>query len=388
MADSKRQHGGARSTDSDTAKSRPLLLTPGPLTTSEQTKRAMLRDWGSRDEAFIALTARVCRRLLSVVGAADQFACVPIQGSGTFAVEAMLGTLVPAAGKLLVAANGAYGRRMALIGEKLGRAVRVVATPEAEPVRPSLIEQALNDDPAISHVAVVHCETTTGLLNPIAEIARVIAAQDRALLIDAMSSFGGLPLSAATMPFQAIAASANKCLEGVPGVGFVIARRAALESATDTAPSLSLDLADQWQGLKANGQWRFTPPTHVVAALDAALDQLDAEGGVEGRRRRYETNCQRLIAGMRAAGFVPLLEQDIQAPIIVTFRRPRDPAYEFERFYGALGRRGIAIYPGKLTDRETFRIGCIGDITTADIDRAVAAVGAAMAELGMQSGAP
>jgi 2-aminoethylphosphonate-pyruvate transaminase len=366
----------------------PLLLTPGPLTTSSEVKRAMLRDWGSRDRDFIALNARIRRRLLALARAEASHVCVPLQGSGTFVVEAMLGTLVPKGGRLLVLVNGAYGARMVRMAQIHGRAVVTLETPENRPNDPAELERALAADPAISHVAAVHCETTSGILNPIAAIAAVTARHRRALLIDAMSAFGALPLDAREVPFEALAASANKCLEGVPGVGFALVRREALEAARGNAPALSLDLLDQWASMEKNGQWRFTPPTQVLAALDRALAEHAAEGGVAGRGARYAETCRILIAGMRELGFATLLPDGLQAPIIVTFAMPADPRFVFEDFYGRLRARGYVIYPGKLTVAPSFRIGCIGHITPDDMQGALAAVGAVLAEMGVASGAP
>lgn len=366
----------------------PILLTPGPLTTSASVKQAMLRDWGSRDGAFIALNRRIRDRLLAIVGAAETHVCVPVQGSGTFAVEAAIGTLVPAAGKLLVLVNGAYGRRMVRIAEVIGRAVMALQWPEDTPVSPAALDAALASDPAIGHVAVVHCETTSGLLNPLEEVAAVCARHHRPLLIDAMSSFGALPIDAGQMPFEAVIASANKCLEGVPGVGFALIRRDALEAGAGNAHSLSLDLHDQWRGLEANGQWRFTPPTHVLAAFDRALDEHAAEGGVAGRGGRYRENHRILIEGMAALGFAMLVAPHLQAPIIVTFLMPADPRFVFTDFYDRLRDKGFAIYPGKLTVADSFRIGCIGRIGAAEMTAAVAAVGESLAEMGVTSGAP
>jgi 2-aminoethylphosphonate-pyruvate transaminase len=366
----------------------PLLLTPGPLTTSSEVKRAMLRDWGSRDHDFIELNARIRQRLTDLAGAGASHVCVPLQGSGTFVVEAMLGTLVPPGGRLLVLVNGAYGARMVRMAQIHGRAVTTIETPENQPNDPAELERALAADPAITHVAAVHCETTSGILNPIAAIAEVVARHRRRLLIDAMSAFGALPLDAREVPFDAIAASANKCLEGVPGVGFALVRRAALEEARGNAPALSLDLFDQWASMEKTGQWRFTPPTHVLAALDRALAEHAAEGGIAGRGARYARTCAILIAGMRELGFVPLLPGEVQAPIIVTFAMPADPRFHFEDFYARLRERGYVIYPGKLTVAPSFRIGCIGHITPADMAGAIAAVRAVLGEMGVASGAP
>ncbi|CAH2601281.1 2-aminoethylphosphonate--pyruvate transaminase 2 [Rhodovastum atsumiense] len=366
----------------------PYLLTPGPLTTSAPVKQAMLRDWGSRDETFIAMNRRVRARLAELAGAEDTHVCVPVQGSGTFAVEAALGTLVPRTGRLLVLVNGAYGRRMVQIARVIGRDCRFLETAENEPVSPAALDRALDEDPDITHVAVVQCETTTGLLNPVEEVAAICARHGRALLIDAMSGFGALPLDARRTPFEAVMASANKCLEGVPGLGFVIVRQQALEAAAGNAHSLSLDLHAQWRGFEQNGQWRFTPPTHVLAALDRALDEHAEEGGVAGRGARYRRNLRVLLDGMAALGFVPLLPAALQAPIIVTFRMPADPRFAFDCFYEGLRRRGYVIYPGKLTVAESFRMGCIGRLDVAVMQGAVAAVANTLGEMGVRSGAP
>jgi len=357
----------------------PLLLTPGPLTTSSETKEAMLRDWGSRDAQFIELTARVCQKL-ETIGGVDpdgrSHICVPIQGSGTFAIEATIDTLVPRDGKVLVLINGAYGRRIANICEVNGRSLVTLETAEDTPPSPDEVAAYLKDDPEITHVAAVHCETTSGILNPIAEIAVVVAKAGRRLIIDAMSTFGALPLSISEVECVAIVASANKCLEGVPGVGFAIIKQSELAVSAGNATSLSLDLHGQWQNLEKTGQWRFTPPTQVLAALDQALIEHEAEGGVAGRGQRYQENCQVLVDGMRALGFKIYLSDNLQAPIIVTFHMPEDENFKFDNFYTKLHERGFAIYPGKLTKVDSFRIGCIGHITKSDIEKAVEAVGA------------
>jgi len=366
----------------------PWLLTPGPLTTSDSVKRAMLHDWGSRDRRFIAMNAEVRRRLLELAGAAETHVTVPIQGSGTFSVEAMLTTLTPREGKLLILVNGAYGKRMAKICSYAGRAHVVYETAEDTPPDVAEVKRRLAADPAITHVAAVYCETTSGILNPIAEIAAAVKAAGRSLLIDAMSAFGALPIDAASVPFDALAASSNKCLEGVPGMGFVLIRKSVLERCAGNAPSLSLDLHDQWKAMEGNGQWRFTPPTHVIAAFHQALEEHAAEGGVEGRGRRYRDNCKILVDGMRALGFETLLPDALQAPIIVTFRMPADPRFRFQEFYDRLSAKGYVIYPGKLTVADSFRIGCIGRLGAPEMKDALAAIRATLRELGVESGAP
>jgi 2-aminoethylphosphonate-pyruvate transaminase len=372
-----------------TATREPWLLTPGPLTTSPTVKQAMLRDWGSRDTEFIAINRRVRERLVELAGGGGTHVCVPMQGSGTFAVEAMVGTLLPRrGGKLLALVNGAYGRRIVRMCEYHGRAHVALEWPEDAAVDPARLEASLAADPSITHVAAVHCETTSGVLNPIAEIASAAARRGRGLLIDSMSAFGALPLDARDIPFEAVAASANKCLEGVPGMGFVIARKDALAAAQGNAPSLSLDLHDQWQAMEKNAQWRFTPPTHVIAAFAQALLEHEAEGGVEGRGARYRANCRILVEGMRAMGFETLLPDRLQAPIIVTFHMPADPRFRFDAFYDRLRERGYVIYPGKLTVADSFRIGCIGRLGEAEMRGALAAIRAVLDEMGVRSGTP
>jgi 2-aminoethylphosphonate-pyruvate transaminase len=288
----------------------------------------------------------------------------------------------------LVLVNGAYGKRMVRIAKVMRRSVVAVETAEDAPVSPAYLQSLLESDPLVTHVAVVHCETTSGILNPIEEVAEVCAVQARPLIIDAMSTFGALPLDARSLPFEAVVASASKCLEGVPGIGFAIIRRDALERSRGNAHSLSLDLEEQWQGFVANGQWRFTPPTHVLAALDRALDELVAEGGVEGRRARYRRNHAVLIEGMADLGFETLLPRRLQAPIIVTFLVPADPAFACARFYELLRERGFIIYSGKLTIAESFRIGCIGRLGEAEMRAAVDAVRTTLDAMGVTSGAP
>jgi 2-aminoethylphosphonate-pyruvate transaminase len=353
-----------------------LLLTPGPLTTRIETRQAMLRDWGSRDAAFIAMTAELRRRLLDVANGTKTHVAVPLQGSGTFIVEAAIATLVKPQDRFLVLSNGAYGERMIAIATRYGRHVQALRWPEDAPVDSAAVDAALAADPAISHVALVHCETTSGLLNPLPELAAVIAKHKRALLLDAMSSFGALPIDLAAVRVTAVLASSNKCLEGVPGLGFALIERDALAASKGVSPSLSLDLHDQWLGFESNGQWRFTPPVQVVAALLEALRQFEAEGGQPARLSRYRKNFDVLSEGMRRLGFRLYLDDKVQAPIIATFRSP--PEFPFERFYNGLAARGFLIYPGKLTKAESFRIGCIGALEPRDFVRLIDAVAASL----------
>lgn len=359
----------------------PILLTPGPLTTSAATKAAMLYDWGSWDSAFNALSASVCLDLLAIVDAEDSHVCVPLQGSGTFAVEAALGTLIARHDKVLVPNNGAYCQRIIRILAYLGRDVVELPHREDEPADPNRIDRALAADASITHVAQVHCETGTGILNPLPEIAAVVAARGRRLIIDAMSSYGVIPIKVREIPFDALVASSGKCLEGVPGMGFVIARRNALEMAKGNCHSLALDLHDQWVYMQKTGQWRFTPPTHVVAALRRALHEYWQEGGQPARLARYSANCATLVRGMRELGLRTFIDDAHQAPIIVTFHAPADAAYSFTDLYRRVREKGFILYPGKLTAVDTFRVGCIGAIDSAVMRRVVAAIEEALSEI-------
>jgi 2-aminoethylphosphonate-pyruvate transaminase len=367
----------------------PWLLTPGPLTTAFEVKEAMLRDWGSWDADFRAMTQEMRDRLVALAGdTGGDYACVPMQGSGSFCVEAMLGSFVPRRGKVLVLANGAYGLRAAETMRYLGRAYTLIDKGDYLPPRGDEVAAALDADPAISHVVAIHCETSSGILNPLAEIADVVKAKGRKLLIDSMSAFGALPLDVNQICYEAMVSSANKCIEGVPGFGFVIARKSALEAAKGNAHSLSLDLHAQWACLEKTGQWRFTPPTHVVAAFLAALRLHAGEGGVTGRGARYRRNREVLVEGMRGLGFETLLKDRWLSPIIVTFFCPADPKFVFADFYDRMKAKGFIIYPGKLTVVESFRIGCIGRMDEDVMRKVVKAAGEALAELGVTSAAP
>ena len=366
----------------------PILLTPGPLTTSLRTKLAMLKDWGSWDTDFIAVTASVRERLLDIIHGHDTHTVVPLQGSGTFSVEAAVATVVPTAsegGHVLVLDNGAYCKRAAKLTQLMGRRASVLPFAEAEPVSPSALNERLAADPSITHVVLIHCETGTGVLNPLAEVAAVCERHGKGLIVDAMSSFGALPIDAREIRFDALVAASGKCLEGVPGMGFVFLHQAILADCAGRSQSLAMDLHDQWQYMQATGQWRFTPPTHVLVALSEAISQFVEEGGQPARLARYADNCATLIDGMRALGFKPFLRPELQAPIIVTFHAPADSAYDFKRFYEAVKQRGFILYPGKLTEVETFRVGCIGAIGRNEMAQAVNAVAAGLRELGIDS---
>jgi 2-aminoethylphosphonate-pyruvate transaminase len=361
----------------------PILLTPGPLTTSPATREAMLRDWGSWDAAFNRITHSVCADLVGIVHGEKNYVCVPLQGSGTFAVEAALGTLVPKSGRVLVPNNGAYCARLIKILQRLCIAYVELPLRDDQPVTADMLADAFARDPQLTHVAQVHLETSAGLLNPLDELAAVCKQHGKSLIVDAMSSFGALPIDLRHGGIDALVSASGKCLEGVPGMGFVIVRRSVLEEAEGRSPSLALDLHDQYAYMKKTTQWRFTPPTHVVAALRCALDRFIEEGGQPARGARYARNCAALIDGMKALGFTPFLAADVQAPVIVTFHAPRDERWEFAAFYAAVRDAGYVLYPGKLTQVETFRVGCIGAIDVNEMHNAVAAIGRTIGQLGI-----
>jgi 2-aminoethylphosphonate-pyruvate transaminase len=365
-----------------------ILLTPGPLTTTLRTKLAMLRDWGSWDADFNAVTARLRSSLLAILHGQESHVVVPLQGSGTFSVEAAVASLVPRDGHLLVLDNGAYCKRAAKLATLMGRRCTLLAFADHEPVSPQALQAALQADASISHVVLIHCETGAGVLNPLQEVARVCERRGVGLLVDAMSSFGALPIDARSTRFDALVAASGKCLEGVPGMGFVFIRKAVLDACEGRSQSLAMDLHDQHVYMEKTGQWRFTPPTHVVVALAEALAQFEEEGGQAARLARYRRNYETLITGMARLGFRPFLDPSVQAPIIVTFHAPAHPSYNFKAFYAAARAHGFLLYPGKLTQVETFRVGCIGAIGPQEMEQAVHAVALAMQDLGLESGAP
>lgn len=355
-----------------------LLFTPGPLTTSLSVKQAMLHDGGSWHFEFNALVASVRRRLVAVAGLSEEegWQSILLQGSGTYGVEGVFQTAVPRKGAVAVLSNGAYGNRMAQILSRASIDHVLLPTPEDQPVSPERLSELLASNAAITHVAAVHCETTTGILNPIETIGQVARAHGKQFIVDAMSSFGAVPIDFEKCAVDFLISSPNKCLESVPGFCFVFCRRKQLLACAGHARSLSLDLLDQLNGFERNGQFRYTPPTHAILALDQALKELDAEGGVTARAARYRGNHQVLCAGLAGFGLRPYLPPEVQSFIITAFPFPKDPRFSFDDFYRGLSERGFIIYPGKLTQVDTFRIGTIGRIFPSDIQQLVYAIGA------------
>jgi 2-aminoethylphosphonate-pyruvate transaminase len=362
----------------------PLLFTPGPLTTSATVKAAMQHDIGSRDADFIELVAGIRSELLRIAGVSREqgYEAVLMQGSGTFGLESVISSVIPREGRFLVLANGAYGERMATIAERLAISTRLARWPEDESPQPAAVQRLIEEEPAATHVAMVHCETTTGILNPIDEIAQIVKAGTREFIVDAMSSFGGVSVDLSKLEIDYLISSPNKCLGGVPGFCFVLARREALVATKGRARSVSLDLLAQWEGLEGNGQFRFTPPTHALLAFARALEELREEGGVSARAARYRANHETLQTEMRRLGFAEYLPGERQSNIITAFRYPDYPNFRFEDFYHRVRARGFVIYPGKLTQADSFRIGTIGGINEKDVEDLVDAIGEALDEIG------
>lgn len=352
-----------------------LLLTPGPLSTSESVRQAMLQDWCTWDKDYNEGVVTVIReQLLKLAGLDGEYTTVLLQGSGTYAVEATLSCAVRPQDKLLIVANGAYGKRMGDIARRHGLNHVLVSLKETVPVTPEAVRRALEEHPDISHLAMVHCETTTGILNPVEAVARAIRGRGLTFILDAMSSFGGIPIDIRKLGIDFLVSSANKCIQGVPGFGFVIARRSSLSRCEGVSRSLSLDLYDQWAEMeKGRGKWRFTSPTHVVRAFFQAVKELEDEGGVQARYDRYRENHAALVEGMRRSGFRTLLPDELQSPIITSFLYPEED-FDFQKFYEALKERGFVIYPGKISEAPTFRIGNIGDVFPDDFRRLAEAV--------------
>lgn len=363
-----------------------LLFTPGPLSTSKTVKQSMLCDLGSRDAEFLSVVSNIRHRLLALGHVADgSYEAVLMQGSGTFAVESVLGSIIPRTGKLLVAINGVYGYRMAKIAAVLGIPCESIVFEESLPVEVERVRDRLESDPAITHLGTVHCETTTGILNPIPELGRAVHQCGRSFIVDAMSSFGGIPIHVAADHIDFLVSSANKCIQGVPGFAFVITRRDLLEAAEGCARSVSLDLFSQWKGLESDGQFRFTPPTHALLAFWRALQELEEEGDIEARASRYAANHRALLEGMSGLGFDTYLAPENQSYIITSFRYPKSARFDFAEFYRRLSELGFVIYPGKVSNADCFRIGTIGNIFPRDVRALVAGIRRVLAEMQLDS---
>jgi 2-aminoethylphosphonate-pyruvate transaminase len=366
----------------------PLILTPGPVVTAPEVKEAMLFDYAPADDFIRTSTANIRDYLVRLVNGVGSYECVPLQGSGTYATEAAFHTLLPPDARILIVTNGFYGHRLKELCERMRKRSVTLQLPMLPPPSARDIESALDANPDITHLTLCHCETATGVLNPITEIAAVARRRGVRMILDAIASFAAFDLDAPALDLEAIVLSGNKGLESVPGVGFVIAKRASLEAAAGNSMSLSLDLHAQWAHMEKTGQWRYTPPTHVIAALATAIRIHEAEGGVRGRHARFHRVWHRLVTAMRQRGFETLIPDDHASPIVTTFLEPADPNYSFTKFCAEVKKRGFIVFPGRLTASHTFRIGCMGRITDADVDRLVEAIDGAMQSLGVQDRTP
>ena len=357
------------------------LFTPGPLTTSPTVKQAMLRDLGSRDTEFIGVIQDVRKRLVRLGTDSDEYTAVLVQGSGTYGIEATLSSVIPPEGKLLILINGAYGHRMLKIAVIHRIDCESLIFPEDTQPDASALESALEKDQKITHVAVVHCETTTGIINPVEVYGRIVKKYNRIFIVDAMSSFGAYPIDLKVCGIDYLVSSSNKCIEGVPGFSFVLACKDSLKATRGFARTLSLDLLAQWEGLEGDGQFRFTPPTHAILAFRQALLELELEGGVAARGERYRENYEIALSAMQAMGFKPYLDEAVRGHIITSFHYPDHPNFNFKEFYERLSDKGYVIYPGKLSHADCFRIGHIGRLDASDVACLMAAIANALREM-------
>ncbi|HEX5154912.1 MAG TPA: 2-aminoethylphosphonate--pyruvate transaminase [Parafilimonas sp.] len=363
-------------------KQKKLLFTPGPLSTSATVKEAMLEDMGSRDTEFINTVKEIRSELLRLAHVSQQegYESIIMQGAGTFGIESVISSAINKNDVLLVLANGAYGERIAKMAGIHQLNHHVLRFAEDEIVTPEATEKFLEVHKDITHVACIHSETTTGLMNPVEAIGAVCKQHDKVFIVDAMSSFGGVEMNMRQMQIDYLVSSSNKCIEGVPGFAFVLCKRSELEKTKGQARTLSLDLYDQWKGLESNGQFRFTPPTLSILAFRQAIKELEEEGGIKAREHRYKTNKKILDDGMRQLGYKEYLKPEIQGHIITSFLYPDDPNFDFEKFYSKLNERGYIIYPGKLSKANAFRIGNIGQIFPDDVKGLIAAIKEVMQE--------
>jgi len=357
------------------------LFTPGPLTTSRTVKQAMQRDLGSRDTEFISVVKDVRQRLVALCADPQEYTAVLVQGSGTFGIESTLSSVVSPGGKLLILINGAYGNRMAKIAAIHHIPSVELVFPEDTQPEASALESALETDAAITHVAVVHCETTTGIINPIEAYGEIARRHGCVYIVDAMSSFGAYPIDLKACAIDYLVSSSNKCIEGVPGFSFVLARKESLQAIRGFARTLSLDLLAQWEGLEGDGQFRFTPPTHSILAFHQALLELEQEGGVAARAKRYRQNYEITMESMQAMGFRPYVEESRRGYIITSFYYPRHPNFNFKTFYEHLSDKGYIIYPGKLSHADCFRIGHIGRLGAGDVKALMGAIAETLDEM-------
>lgn len=368
-----------------------LLLIPGPVATRPEVKAAMMQDLAPWDHDFRVIHATLRDHVLKIAGVGrDTHAALPLQGCGHFGMEAILRSLVPPEGRLLVPLTGAYAARLARLAREVGRTVIELAIPQTEALDPRTLEAALAADPAITHVGLIHSETSTGVIHDPRRLGAVARAAGCRTIVDAVSAFGALPLPLADMP-EAVAAlfTSNKCLEGMPGLSITVARNDALEHARPGG-SWCFDLTDIFRHIRGHGEgsFRFTPPAQVVAALRVALELHGAEGGSTARLARYQANAASLATGMRRIGLEPWLPRSAQGPIVMNIHSPADPAWSLQGFVDGLKRHGFVISNFYDTPTPTFRVGCIGQVDEDDMRRFTTAADSVLHELGVRNRAP
>lgn len=345
------------------------LLTPGPLSTTDSVKRTMLFDHCTWDDEYKQITTRIRNDLLELGHVGEpEYTAILMQGSGTFGVESVITSAVGVNDKLFIVANGTYGKRMAEICDHAKISYLLYTqSPDKQP-DVNIVTELIQDNPDITHVSMVHGETTSGILNNVEEIGRVAKENGKVFIVDAMSTFGGVDMPLNTWGIDFMISSANKCIQGVPGFSFIIAKTEELKKCEGRARSLALDLYDQWKTMSVDGKWRYTSPTHVVLAFEQALKELKAEGGIPARNRRYAQNQKLLVERLKALGFEPYLDAEVQGPVITSFYFPKNSSFTFEKMYAYVKRNGYVLYPGKAT-KDTFRIGNIGEIYPDDIEK-------------------
>lgn len=362
-----------------------ILFTPGPLMTSTTVKMAMMRDLGSRDYEFKVILQEIKSKLLDIANVKrGEYEVVLMQGSDTFGLESVIGSTIPHNGKLLAIVNGAYGARIAEMAKILGVNTQVAAYRENTTPDPDHIDKLLRKDPSITNVSVVHCETSSGIMNPIREIGEVVKRHDKIYFVNGIISFGGVPINFQKCNIDYLVAGANKSLEGVPGFSIIFAKTDVLKKTKGYRRSLSLDLYAQWEELEENNEFRFTPPIHTMLALNQALKELEMEGGIEGRAARYKANCKVLIPGMRKMGFREYLFPNLRSYIITSYLDHDHPNYSFDKFYDLLNEKDQIVYPWKLSSWNGFRVGTIGRIYPSDMKILLNAIHESLLEMGVK----
>jgi len=363
-----------------------LLFTPGPLTTSPSVKQAAQRDLGSRDSYFMNVIKEVQSKLLKIAGLKkeDGFEAILMQGAGTFGLEAVVSSAVPKNGKILVVINGAYGERLNKIANIHNIETIQLRFAENEIPKIDEIKKALEENPDITHVSIVHCETTTGILNEIEEIGKLVNSLGKTYIVDAMSSFGAIPIDFEAAKIDYLITSSNKCIEGIPGFSVIIAKKEALDKCQNNSRTMVLDIYSQWEAIEKSGQFRFTPPIQSILAFNQALDELIKEDGVQGRGNRYKTNFETIAKAMREMGFEEYLAPEVQSYIISSYLYPTHHNFDFELFYTKLNARGCVIYPGKLSQADCFRIGSVGRLYYGDFENLAQAIKEVLAEMNVE----